>query len=297
MQNALTVDLEEYFHVSAYAKNIRPQDWSSFPSRVSESTDQILALLDHHSRKATFFVLGWVAETSPEVVRRVATAGHEIACHSHLHRRVFELTPDQFREDTRRAKSLIEEVSGKRVLGYRAPSFSINSKSMWALEILVEAGFQYDSSIFPVKHPSYGVPEAPRSPFGIRTPSGTILEYPMTVLEFSGRRAPLAGGAYLRALPYFYTRWAIGYLNAFEHRSACVYLHPWELDADQPLMKGSLTSRLRHRLGLRGTKRKLGKLLGDFEFCPLGALVEEGAGSPSARVISVGDLQELSTSS
>jgi len=297
MQNALTVDLEEYFHVSAYASSVRVEDWDTIPSRVAESTDHILSLLDRHNRKATFFVLGWVAKKTPEVVRRVASAGHEIACHSYLHRRVFELTREEFREDTRRAKSLIEDVTGKQVLGYRAPSFSITASSTWAMQILIEAGFQYDSSIYPVKHPNYGLPQAPRTPFRVSTPSGTLLEYPMTALEYSGHRAPLAGGAYLRALPYFYTRWAIRYLNAVEHSPACVYLHPWELDAGQPLMKGSLTSRMRHRMGLRGTRRKLDKLLRDFEFCPLGKLVSELGSSTSPQVISISALEELAASS
>src|ERR1700687_4632662 len=162
MKNALTIDLEDYFHVSAYAGKVRMEEWDSYPSRVEQNTDRLLELLAEHNCLATFFVLGWVAEKKPEIVARVAAAGHEIACHSLWHRSVFNLTPEEFREDTRRARAVIEDAAAKRVYGYRAPSFSITKKSSWALEILAEEGFQYDSSVFPVKHPSYGVAEAPR---------------------------------------------------------------------------------------------------------------------------------------
>lgn len=268
MQNVLTFDLEEYFHVSAYADSVRLTDWDSYPSRIEESTDRILELLEKHQCRATFFVLGWVAEKKPKVVARVASAGHEIACHSLLHRRIFGITPDEFFADTRRAKSIIEDVTGKEVLGYRAPSFSITPACTWALEILIEAGFQYDSSIYPVRHPSYGIPHAPRTPFWVRTASGQILEFPMTVIDLAGYRSPLAGGAYLRALPYSYTRWAMRYLNEREDRFVCVYVHPWELDAGQPVLPGRPTTHLRHRLGLRSLDKKLNQLMSDFEFCP-----------------------------
>jgi polysaccharide deacetylase family protein (PEP-CTERM system associated) len=275
MRNALTIDLEDYFHVSAYAGRVRLEDWDTYPSRVAQNTDRLLELLDQHACRATFFVLGWVAEKKPEVVARVAAAGHEIACHSLLHRRVFDLTPQEFREDTRRAKAVIEDASGKLVVGYRAPSFSITKRSVWALDILVAEGFQYDSSIFPVEHPSYGIPTAPRTPFWIGTPSGRILEFPMPTLAIGSTRSPIGGGAYLRLLPYRYTRWSIRYLNRQENSPVCVYLHPWELDPQQPRMGGNLSARARHYFGLRGTESKLKKLLRDFEFCPLGSLINE----------------------
>jgi polysaccharide deacetylase family protein (PEP-CTERM system associated) len=275
MRNALTIDLEDYFHVSAYAGRVRLEDWDMYPSRVAQNTDRLLELLDQHACRATFFVLGWVAEKKPEVVARVAAAGHEIACHSLLHRRVFDLTPQEFREDTRRAKGVIEDASGKLVVGYRAPSFSITKRSVWALDILVEEGFQYDSSIFPVEHPSYGIPTAPRTPFWIGTPSGRILEFPMPTLAIGSTRSPIGGGAYLRLLPYRYTRWSIRYLNRQENSPVCAYLHPWELDPQQPRMGGNLSARARHYFGLRGTESKLKKLLRDFEFCPLGSLINE----------------------
>jgi polysaccharide deacetylase family protein (PEP-CTERM system associated) len=275
MKNALTVDLEDYFHVSAYAGKVRLEEWDSYPSRVAANTDRLLAMLAEYNCLATFFVLGWVAEKKPEVVARVAAAGHEIACHSLLHRKIFDLTPQEFREDTRRAKAVIEDATGKKVLGYRAPSFSVTKKSSWALEILASEGFQYDSSVFPVEHPSYGVPEAPRTPFWVNTPSGRILEFPMPTLTIGSRRSPIGGGAYLRFLPYSYTRWAIRHLNQYENFPVCVYIHPWELDPEQPRLGGSLSARARHYFGLRGTEAKLRKLLSDVEFCPLGSLISE----------------------
>jgi len=275
MKNALTFDLEEYFHVSAYSDRLRPEDWDSFPSRVSESMDWILEMLAIHDCRATFFVLGWLAQRRPEIVRRVSAAGHEIACHSFLHRRVFQMTQQEFREDTLQAKAIIEDIIGRKVVGYRAPSFSITRNSLWAFDALIEAGFQYDSSIYPVEHPSYGMPNAPRTPFCVKTDSGSILEFPMSALEFGGRRSPFAGGAYLRALPYFFTRWGVRYLNECEKRFACVYVHPWEIDPGQERLRGPLTSHLRHRLGLGGLKKKLRRLMGDFQFCPLGTLVRD----------------------
>jgi polysaccharide deacetylase family protein (PEP-CTERM system associated) len=275
MKNALTVDLEDYFHVSAYAGKVRMEEWDSYPSRVAQNTDRLLALLAEHNCLATFFVLGWVAEKKAEVVARVAAAGHEIACHSLLHRRIFDLTPQEFREDTRRAKAVIEDATGKQVVGYRAPSFSVTQKSYWALEILAEEGFQYDSSIFPVEHPSYGIPDAPRTPYWIKTASGRILEFPMPTLAIGSKRSPIGGGAYLRLLPYSYTLWAIRYLNQHENSPVCVYIHPWELDPEQPRMGGTVSARARHYFGLQGTERKLRKLVRDVEFCPLASVISQ----------------------
>lgn len=275
MYNALTIDLEDYFHVGAYAGHIRLDEWDSYPSRVAQNTDRLLDLFEQHNCRATFFVLGWVAERKPEIVARVAAAGHEIGCHSHLHRRVFNLTPQEFREDTRRAKATIEDAAGRKILGYRAPNFSITRKSLWALDILAEEGFQYDSSIFPVEHPSYGIPDAPRTPYWVTTKNGRILEFPMPTLVIGSMRSPIGGGAYLRLLPYRYTRWSIRHLNGQENIPVCVYIHPWEIDPEQPHMGGSLSARTRHYLGLRSTESKLKKLLSDLEFCPLGALVDQ----------------------
>jgi polysaccharide deacetylase family protein (PEP-CTERM system associated) len=274
MKNALTIDLEDYYHVSAFNDFLAQDKWSSQQSRVAKSTNLLLDSLEEAGCKATFFTLGWVAEHQPQVVRDVARRGHEIACHSLRHRTVYEMSPKEFRDDTRRAKELLEDLSGSPVCGYRAPSFSITDKSLWALTILVELGFSYDSSIFPVLHANYGMPNASRVPFRVTTPAGSILEFPMTTLEFAGRRSPFCGGAYFRLLPYWYTRWGIRFLNTHENWPVCVYLHPWELDPDQPRMAGSFSSRFRHYLGLKGTSVKFRKLISDFEFCPLGILAK-----------------------
>jgi polysaccharide deacetylase family protein (PEP-CTERM system associated) len=273
MKNAITVDLEDYMHVTAFSQQITAEQWGSYASRLEYTAEKLLEILEVSRCRGTFFVLGWVAEKYPQVVRRIADSGHEIACHSLRHRLVYQMTPAEFREDTHTVKCLLESVSGKSVSGYRAPSFSITRETPWAFEILGELGFTYDSSIFPVNHPGYGLVEASRSPFLIKTLSGHLVEFPLPTLEFAGRRAPLGGGAYLRLLPYAYTKWGVSHLNRQEGRPVCVYLHPWELDANQPRMRGKLTSRLRHYLGLRGTESKLRKLLRDFEFCPLGELI------------------------
>jgi polysaccharide deacetylase family protein (PEP-CTERM system associated) len=275
MKNALTIDLEDYYHVSAFKDVMPTGQWNSQKSRIERNTNLLLDLLDETRCKATFFTLGWVAEQHPEVVRHVAERGHEVACHSLRHRVVYEMTPAEFREDTRQAKQLLEDCSGTPVSGYRAPSFSIRQDSLWALEVLAELGFKFDSSIFPVKHPNYGMPNACRDPFRIETPSGSIVEFPMNTLELAGLRSPFGGGAYFRLLPYWYTRWGIRFLNERERRSVCVYLHPWELDPEQPRMSGRLTSRIRHYLGIRGTPAKFRRLIRDFEFCPLGTLVDQ----------------------
>lgn len=275
MKNALTIDLEDYYHVSAFNEHVPRQEWGAKESRVERNTNVLLDLLDEAACKATFFTLGWVAEEHPDVVRSVAQRGHEIACHSLRHRTVYQMTTAEFRDDTSRAKDLLENVSGFPVRGYRAPSFSITQDSLWALTILAELGFAYDSSIFPVKHANYGMPSASRTPFRVDTPAGSIIEFPLPTLELAGRRSPFGGGAYFRFLPYWYTRWGIRFLNSQEGQPVCVYLHPWELDPQQPRMSGSLTSRVRHYLGLAGTPRKFRNLIKDFEFCPMAALAED----------------------
>lgn len=282
MKNALTFDVEDYFQVGAFADQIKTEQWGSYPSRLGANMAKILAMLAEHNCLATFFVLGWVAETHPEVIVQIAKGGHEVACHSHRHRRVFEMTREEFREDTRKAKQMLEDVSGKKVCGYRAPSFSINQDSLWAFDILAELGFTYDSSIFPVKHPNYGMSAISRLPFVVDTAHGPLVEFPMPTLEFAGRRSPFGGGAYLRLLPYWYTRWAIRYLNHREGRPVCTYIHPWEIDPEQPRLRGSLAARLRHTLGLRGLEVKLRNLLRDFEFCPLGLLIRQAYDGSSA---------------
>jgi|SRR5215831_8872405 len=275
MRNALTIDLEDYYHVSAFKDQIATAQWNSQESRIEYTTNLLLDLLDETGCKATFFTLGWVVENRPRVVRQVADRGHEIACHSLRHRTVYEMTPEEFREDTRIAKQLLEDSAGAVVHGYRAPSFSITAKSLWAFEVLAELGFTYDSSIFPIRHPNYGMPHMIRTPFQVLTDAGSITEFPMPTLLLGDMRAPIGGGAYFRFLPYGYTKWAIQFINRHENRQCCVYLHPWELDPQQPRMHGSLTSRIRHYVGLRNTPIKFRKLLRDFEFQPMSVLIEQ----------------------
>jgi len=275
VKNAFTIDLEDYYHVTAFSESVDRHQWDSHASRVRPNAEKLLDLLDAAQRKATFFVLGWLAQRDPKLIRHIAERGHEIACHSLEHRLVYSMSRGDFHEDTRRAVCLLEDAAGKAVRGYRAPSFSITAESLWAFEILAELGFTYDSSIFPVRHINYGMPDAPRKPYLIRTTAGVLIEFPMPTLEIAGRRSPLAGGAYLRLLPYWYTQWGIRFLNEHEHHPVCVYVHPWELDPEQPRMEGNLTSRLRHYIGLRSTQKKITKLLRDFEFCPLGSVVAE----------------------
>jgi polysaccharide deacetylase family protein (PEP-CTERM system associated) len=287
MKNALTFDLEEYFQVSAFADHIHRQDWETRTSRVQQTTEELLELLEVHHCQATFFTLGWLAKKYPQLIRRIAEHGHEIGCHSLEHRLVYQMTPEEFREDTRKAKQVLEDAAGVKIRGYRAPSFSITADSFWAFETLADLGFTYDSSIFPIPHPNYGVPSAPRFPFLVRTRKGDVLEFPMPTLTVHDRRSPIGGGAYLRLLPYWYTRWGIHYINEREQRSMCVYLHPWELDAKQPRLQGSATARLRHYLGLRGAHEKLRKLLRDFEFVPLASLISECPGPE--KIVTLGN--------
>ncbi len=274
MRNALSFDLEDYYHVNAF-ESVNREKWGEYTSRVVQSTQRVLALLDEAACKATFFTLGWVAENYPELIREIAERGHEVACHSDKHRRIFEMTAAEFREDTRVAKSRLEQIIGRAIIGYRAPSFSITKDSLWAFEILAEAGFRYDSSIFPVDHPNYGMPRGPRQAFRVPTACGPIVEFPMPTLEIGTVRSPIGGGAYLRLLPYWYTRWGLRFVNEREGQPACVYVHPWEIDAEQPRMKGSVTARMRHYLGLRGLEKKLRGLLHDFEFQTMGSLISE----------------------
>lgn len=275
VKNALTIDLEDYYQVTAFESSSGSDGWDSHASRVEVNTSRLLELLSSAGCKATFFTLGWVAEKYPKLIRRVAELGHEIACHSHLHRRVYTLTPSEFKDDTRRAKEILEDASGVVIRGYRAPSFSITRDSWWAFEVLAELGFAYDSSIFPIKHANYGMPDVPRFPFRVETPAGPVMEFPMPTLAVGSIRSPFGGGAYFRLLPYRFTRWAIRRTNLLERQPVCVYLHPWEIDADQPRLRGSLTSRARHYFGLKGTEAKLKKLLADFGFCPLASIVND----------------------
>jgi polysaccharide deacetylase family protein (PEP-CTERM system associated) len=272
MLNALTIDVEEYFHPTEVQSTITQADWDGLPSRIEAQVERILATTENLNIKATFFVLGWVAERHPRVVRAIHAAGHEIGCHSYWHRLVYDLSPEEFRSDTQRAVAAIQDACGATPRVYRAPSYSITQRSLWALEILVEEGFTHDSSIFPVSHDRYGIPGFERHARRVETPSGAILEVPVATVQVGKTGVvPVGGGGYLRLLPYRYTAAGIRRVNRDEKQSACIYFHPWELDPDQPRLPLKPISRLRTYTGLRGMSKKLDYLLRDFQF---GALSE-----------------------
>lgn len=276
--NALTVDVEDYFQVNAFARVVKHSEWDSFKPRVVANTLKTLDLLDVFSVKATFFILGWVAERAPGLVAEIAGRGHEVACHGYGHQLVYEIGPDRFREDIRRAKGIIEGITGEAVHGYRAPSYSITGRSLWALDILVEEGFSYDSSIFPVVHDTYGIPDARRFPHEIACTAGNLREFPLTTLNIRGAgrelRLPIAGGGYLRLLPAALVRRGIEYVNRNEGQPAVLYFHPWEVDPDQPRIPAGFRSRFRHYLNLHRTEEKLKHLLGSLRFAPMGTVLE-----------------------
>jgi polysaccharide deacetylase family protein (PEP-CTERM system associated) len=265
--NYLTIDVEDYFQVSAFEDIIRPADWDGMEQRVARNTENVLAALEQYKAKATFFIVGWVAEKFPDLVRSIHARGHSIGCHSYWHRKVYDLSPEEFRADAARAKSLLEHIIGEPVLGYRAPSYSITQKSLWALDILKELGFVYDSSIFPIHHDTYGIPDAPR--FAYRHANG-LIEYPISTVRLLGSNLPVAGGGYFRLFPYWLTRLFLRALNRFERRPFVFYLHPWEIDPEQPRMRQARwRSRFRHYNNLNRTEARFGRLLSDFSFTSL----------------------------
>jgi polysaccharide deacetylase family protein (PEP-CTERM system associated) len=281
MLNALTIDVEEYFHPAEIQASVGPEHWDTLPSRIEDQVLQILELLDRRRVKATFFVLGWVAEHQPRCIRTIVAAGHEIGCHSYAHQLVYHLTPTGFRRDTLRAVKAIEDACGVTPWVYRAPSYSITRRSLWALETLVECGFTHDSSIYPISHDRYGIPGFERHAHIIDTPSVPIHEIPAaTVKTSSNRIMPVGGGAYLRLLPYRYTSAGIRRLNLDEEKPACIYFHPWEIDAGQPKLASGVIARLRTYSGIKGMARKLDQLITDFRFSTMG----EVYGTPTLRM-------------
>jgi polysaccharide deacetylase family protein (PEP-CTERM system associated) len=267
MLNALSVDVEEYFHVEAFASQVTEESWGSRESRVERSVDQVLRLFQSHRSTATFFILGWIAKKFPGMVQAIAEAGHEIGCHGLNHRHIRRQTQGQFREDIRTARQLLTDIIQKPVLCYRAPSFSITKPSLWALDILVEEGFKIDSSIFPVRHDLYGIPDANRFPHWEIAPGGNhIFEFPPSTIRWAKNNWGVGGGGYLRFFPYGFTAWAFRRLNEREHQPAMVYFHPWELDPGQPRIPAPLRSRLRHYTNLGGMQDKIVRLLNDFQF-------------------------------
>jgi len=264
--NAMSVDVEDYFQVSAFDAVVSRDSWDTRESRVSANTDRLLALFAETGVRATFFVLGWVADRRPDLVRRIVAQGHELASHGYAHRLVYDQTPEAFREDVRRAKGLLEAAGGVPVRGYRAPSYSIVERSLWALDVLIEEGYAYDASIFPIHHDRYGIPNAPRHLHVLTRPGGTIAEAPPSTVRVGGVNLPVAGGGYFRLLPYRFTRWGIARLNRVERLPAIFYLHPWEVDPGQPRIEASLLSRVRHYRNLGQTEARLRALVREFRF-------------------------------
>ncbi|MHB8534189.1 MAG: XrtA system polysaccharide deacetylase [Sulfuricaulis sp.] len=265
--NALTVDVEDYFHVAALAPSIHRDSWKSRESRVAGNTRRLLAIFEQFDVRGTFFVLGWVAEQNPKLIKEIAARGHEVACHGFSHQLVYEQSPEEFREETRHAKTLLEDITGSAVFGYRAASYSIVRKSLWALDVLVELGFAYDSSIFPVHHDRYGIPDAERLPHLLSTPNKkTIVEWPLSTAKVFGFRLPVSGGGYFRLLPYWLTRWGLTSINRDEQRPFIFYLHPWEIDPEQPRVAASRLSQFRHYTNLGVCEERLRRLLGEFRF-------------------------------
>lgn len=275
VRHIMTIDVEDYFMVEAFSAQVSSKDWESWPSRVEASTYRAFDLFDRHSVKATCFFVGWVAEKFPHLVKEAHKRGHELACHSYWHRAIYKISPEEFRDDTHRAKQVIEQTAGTAVLGYRAPSWSITKQSLWALDILASEGFAYDSSIFPIRHDLYGVPGAKRTPYAHELKGGKRLqEYPPATINLFGSTLPAAGGGYLRLFPLAYTRKAI---RSAEHESqaAVVYFHPWELDPEQPRIAGSMKSRFRHYTNLDKMEPRLSKLMTEFQFQPFSAVLDQ----------------------
>ena len=267
-KHCLSFDVEEHFQVSAFESPMRRRHWEQYESRVEANTEKLLELLGNRRVRATFFVLGWVAERYSSLVRRIASAGHEVASHGYAHELITSQTPTAFRDDIRKAKGILENILSQPVLGYRAPSFSITKDTMWATQILVEEGYVYDSSIFPVLHDRYGVPSANPDVHQLLTASGLLWEVPPSTVKYLGVRVPVAGGGYFRLYPYPLLRALLRKLES-TGSSLVMYMHPWEFDPKQPRMEGSIVSRFRHYMNLDKTEFRLRELLQDFAFSPI----------------------------
>lgn len=266
IRNALTVDVEDYFQVSAFAGSIQRSEWDSMPLRVVENTHRLLQLFADSRVSATFFVLGWVAERVPDLVREIAAQGHEVACHGYSHELVYNQTPEVFRQETLRSKSMLEDLAQTQVHGYRAASYSITERSLWALDILCDAGFTYDSSIFPIRHDRYGMPGTPEHPYRLTAPSGgQLVEFPLSTARILGYRMPVAGGGYFRLYPYRVTEFGLAQINR-QGRPFIFYMHPWEIDTGQPRIDASLLSRFRHYNNLGRFEPRLQRLVDRFRF-------------------------------
>lgn len=266
IRNAMTIDVEDYFQVSAFAPTISRESWSTMECRIEANIDRILALLESSNVRATFFTLGWIAERYPAMVRRIVAGGHELASHGYGHLRASDQTQDEFFNDIVISKKLLEDIGGNQVLGYRAPSFSIGTGNMWALDSLLEAGYKYSSSIYPIQHDHYGMPDAPRFAFYPNGPDG-LLELPVTTVRIMNKNLPAGGGGYFRFFPYQLSRWLMNRVNRVDKQSGIFYFHPWEIDPDQPRQEGiSMKTKFRHYINLSRTESRLKTLTNDFSW-------------------------------
>jgi len=266
VQNAISIDVEDYFQVAALAEAIDVSEWDSIKPRVEANTHKLLDLFDQHDVKVTHFILGWVADRFPKLVEEIANRGHEVASHGYSHQLIYSQTPEVFKQETEHSKKLLEDITGQQVLGYRAASYSITRKSLWALDILAEAGFKYDSSIFPVHHDRYGIHGSPEEPHLLKTPKGhSLVEYPLSTYKMLGQTIPVAGGGYFRLYPYWLSRYFYNRINN-KDRSFVFYLHPWEIDPEQPQVKVSRFSKFRHYNNLDQCENRLSRLLSEFKF-------------------------------
>jgi polysaccharide deacetylase family protein (PEP-CTERM system associated) len=261
--NAMTVDVEDYFQVSAFEKTIPRKDWDSVEHRVYNNTNRILDIFQKYNIKSTFFMLGWVAERYPELVKRIVNENHELASHGYEHIRVTQQTPAEFRADIIKTKMMLEDIGGVQIKGYRAPSYSITENNMWAIDELADSGHIYSSSIYPIKHDLYGIPSAPR--FAYRHEKSGLLEIPITTVKLANKKLPCGGGGFFRLFPYSYSRWAINRINNLEKQSALFYFHPWEIDIGQPKIRHApWKSKFRHYLNIKKMELRLDRLINDF---------------------------------
>lgn len=266
LKNAMTVDVEDYFQVSAFEKHVSKEDWNRMPQRVEQNTNRILDMFASAGIQATFFTLGWVAERYPILVRRIVDEGHELASHGYEHIRVINQKPEDFLADVTKTKKLLEDIGGKEVVGYRAASYSICKTNMWAFDELLEAGYRYSSSVYPIKHDLYGMPDAPRFEFKPRGEDG-IKEIPVTTIKAFGKTLPCGGGGFFRLYPYSVSRWALNHINKKEQQPGMFYFHPWEIDPNQPKQKGlGFKTKFRHYLNLSKMEQRLNFLLRDFQW-------------------------------
>lgn len=277
-QNAFTIDVEDYFQVEAFRGVVDPQSWESRPARVDENTQRVLELLAGHGAKATFFVLGWVAQRHPQLVRRIGEGGHEVASHGYAHERAHTQSPEVFRADVRRARELLEDIAGVQVKGYRAPTFSIGPANLWAYDILGEEGYAYSSSLYPVSHDLYGAPDAPTSPF--RPRSAGVLEIPLTTASVLGRNIPCSGGGYFRLMPYGISRWCMARARQQRRSPIVFYCHPWEFDPEQPRIPAGLKSRFRHYTNLGKMQSRVARLLTERQWNRMDHVFAPQLGSP-----------------